>query len=96
MSPSLQLRHLMAMAAGICVQGVRSHGWHYVQHELDIQKGYLRKIHAFHLCIIGQECPIVFLCSYVDIADTGRSLYYIFAEARKNAADAPLVLWLNG
>lgn len=28
--------------------------------------------------------------------DAGRALYYTFAESQTNAAEHPLVLWLNG
>jgi Serine carboxypeptidase len=36
-------------------------------------------------------------CRYITVdGDAGRALYYTLAESQTNAAEHPLVLWLNG
>ena len=36
-------------------------------------------------------------CRYITVDDdAGRALYYTLAESQTNAAEHPLVLWLNG
>lgn len=71
-------------------------GW--VIHETGSQTSAIRctnteKAFLYRLKMMGQWLR----CRYITVnKDAGRALYYTFAESQTNAAEHPLVLWLNG
>ena len=45
----------------------------------------------------ADAAKMLLCCRYITVdADAGRALYYTLAESQTNAAEHPLVLWLNG